>query len=244
MSTSLKSYLAHLRQADTPAALFEVLHIHAKKAGLDRLAYAALKDHERYAAPAHPAPGVMLTYPKAWVERYFARGYQKIDPVLVYTTDIAVPYLWRWLPLIRKLDQAQQLVLDEAREAGLHQGMSVPLIGPHATRALLSFASGEPNCEIEIRLGRLGLYSALFHVAFTEMVGAARFTPPTDLLTSQEHECLRWLAEGKTSWEIGIILEISEHTVRSYLRTIFLKLDVTNRAMAVARAMRLGLLDD
>jgi LuxR family transcriptional regulator, quorum-sensing system regulator BjaR1 len=61
-------------------------------------------------------------------------------------------------------------------------------------------------------------------------------------LSERERECLRWTAEGKTSFEIGKIVGISEHTVNYYLNTASGKLNSTNRVQAVAVALRNGLL--
>ena len=44
---------------------------------------------------------------------------------------------------------------------------------------------------------------------------------------------------GKTNPEIGCILHISEFTVKNHIKSIFAKLDVTNRAQAVAKLNRL-----
>lgn len=239
----LEVFLARLRQAATTAALFGALEEAAGCAGFEYLAYAALKNHARYGAPAHPAPAVMLTYPQDWIARYFEQGYEKIDPVLLYTIGIGMPYLWRWLPKLRALDRKQSRVLAEARDAGLKQGMTVPLLGPAGARALLSYATGDEAADIEPRLGRLGLYAALFHVAFVEMTGVVRRNLPVEPLRPMERACLEWVAEGKTAWEVAVILGISEATARAYLRRARRKLKATTLAMAVARAMHLGLLD-
>lgn len=241
---TLQDYVACIRRAATTTALFGTLKAAAMEAGLEYLAYAALRDHERYGAATYPAPAVMTTYPEAWVARYFERGYRRIDPVLRHTTGIAVPCLWNWLPEIRKLDDRERRVLDEAREAGLRQGMTVPLIGPYDTCALFACATGKEDADLEPHLGRLGLYAALFHVAFVEVAGIGYRTPPDEALTPMERRCLKWVARGKSSWEIGKILDIRETTVRTHLRRALRKLDVRTRAMAVARAMRLGLLDE
>lgn len=65
---------------------------------------------------------------------------------------------------------------------------------------------------------------------------------PRDRLSARELECLRWTAAGKSSEEIGIILNISSHTVVSYLKSAMRKLDAVNRMQAIARACRLRLL--
>lgn len=53
-------------------------------------------------------------------------------------------------------------------------------------------------------------------------------------LTSRELEIIHWVKSGKTNQEIGMILEISQNTVKSHLKRIFNKLNVSRRAQAVA----------
>jgi LuxR family transcriptional regulator, quorum-sensing system regulator BjaR1 len=61
-------------------------------------------------------------------------------------------------------------------------------------------------------------------------------------LSKREHEVLQWAAEGKTEWEIGLILGVSEHTADKFIRSARIKLHAANRTHAVAQAMRLGLI--
>jgi len=61
-------------------------------------------------------------------------------------------------------------------------------------------------------------------------------------LRSRELECLSWAAMGKTTWEIGQLLRISEHTVVYHLRNACVRLDAVNRQQAIAKAIELGLL--
>ncbi len=65
---------------------------------------------------------------------------------------------------------------------------------------------------------------------------------PKEKLSAREIECLRWSAAGKSSDEIAIILDISSHTVVSYLKSAMRKLEAVNRMQAVARACRYRLL--
>jgi transcriptional regulator EpsA len=59
-------------------------------------------------------------------------------------------------------------------------------------------------------------------------------------LSEREREIMVWVAMGKTNPEIGCILSISEFTVKNHMKSIFGKLDVTNRAQAVAKVTRMG----
>lgn len=59
-------------------------------------------------------------------------------------------------------------------------------------------------------------------------------------LTRKELEILQWARDGKTAWEISMIREISEATVKYHLKTIYSKLGVANRAQAVGEALCRG----
>lgn len=59
-------------------------------------------------------------------------------------------------------------------------------------------------------------------------------------LSERERQIMVWVAMGKTNPEIGCILRISEFTVKNHMKSIFGKLDVTNRAQAVAKMTRAG----
>lgn len=53
-------------------------------------------------------------------------------------------------------------------------------------------------------------------------------------LSERELEVIDWIKSGKTNQEIGLILNISQNTVKSHLKRIFQKLNVSKRAQAVA----------
>ena len=70
-----------------------------------------------------------------------------------------------------------------------------------------------------------------------------RETSDRPTLTSREGEILRFLAEGRTAARIGDELHLSEGTVKTHLNNLYEKLGVSDRAAAVATAMRWGLLE-
>jgi DNA-binding NarL/FixJ family response regulator len=110
-------------------------------------------------------------------------------------------------------------------------------ISPNAARA--AGASGfvskdRPAAEIARAVRAVGL-------------GEAVFPPQEDqagvLLTEREREVLVLLASGATNREIAGSLYLSPHTVKEYTSSLYRKLAVRNRAEAVVRAQRLGLLE-
>ncbi|WP_049871225.1 XrtB/PEP-CTERM-associated transcriptional regulator EpsA [Ramlibacter tataouinensis] len=67
-----------------------------------------------------------------------------------------------------------------------------------------------------------------------------KLTLPVASLSERERQIMAWVAMGKTNPEIGCILRISEFTVKNHMKSIFSKLDVTNRAQAVAKLTRMA----
>jgi LuxR family transcriptional activator of conjugal transfer of Ti plasmids len=62
-------------------------------------------------------------------------------------------------------------------------------------------------------------------------------------LSDREKECLGWAAAGKSSWDIAVILSISENTVNFHVKNAMKKLGATRRTLAVVKAINLGLID-
>lgn len=63
------------------------------------------------------------------------------------------------------------------------------------------------------------------------------------MLTLREQQVLTWVAQGKSSWEIGRIIMCEECTVNFHCRNIMGKLNVSTRAHALIKAVGLGLIN-
>jgi len=61
-------------------------------------------------------------------------------------------------------------------------------------------------------------------------------------LSSREMDVLRCLAQGKTTTQISNELFISDNTVKTHVRHIMEKLEASNRAEAVSKALQMGLM--
>jgi DNA-binding CsgD family transcriptional regulator len=75
-----------------------------------------------------------------------------------------------------------------------------------------------------------------------ESVGDKESPLSTDL-SDREKACLSWTALGKSSWEIGKILSISENTVVFHIKNAMRKLGTNNRTLAAVKAIQLGLIE-
>ena len=68
------------------------------------------------------------------------------------------------------------------------------------------------------------------------MVGQPAFS-------ERKQNVLRLIADGASTTETGPMLHLSTATVKGHLQTLYDKLGVSERAAAVAEAMRRGLLE-
>lgn len=85
------------------------------------------------------------------------------------------------------------------------------------------------------------------HLAFNRVIGQdeescdeAPLLEEVPSITGRQRQILQWICNGKSNYEIGIILDISPLTVKNHVQTIFRKFKVHNRAQAVSRAMSLN----
>ncbi len=76
-----------------------------------------------------------------------------------------------------------------------------------------------------------------FHASLKKQKESTRFK-----LTAREMEVLKWLKNGKSSWEISVILNRSERVIKWHVQNLMQKLCAMNRTQAVAIALRNGLI--
>jgi DNA-binding CsgD family transcriptional regulator len=81
------------------------------------------------------------------------------------------------------------------------------------------------------------------HIALSHIQNKISSTNQGSDLSRREIEVLNWLKLGKSSWDISIILGISERTVNFHIYNMMQKLGVVNRPQAVATALHFGLID-
>ena len=68
-------------------------------------------------------------------------------------------------------------------------------------------------------------------------------TLPGEALTTREREVLELLSQGLPTKLIARKLQISEHTVKFHVESLFRKLGAVSRADAVARGLRQQMID-
>lgn len=185
-------------------------------------------------------PFVRTTYPAGWVSHYLLNNLVLIDPVLSHAASEDEPFFWDELVLT----PPQRKMIAKAVEFGVGTcGYTVPYVDRVGRRSILTLNGSDALDAWRARIAPnaglvLGMARDLHIKAIGEVFVEAEAGPS---LSPRELECLRWTAVGKTYSEIAVILGLSEHTVRSYLKSLRLKLDAVSLAQAVGTAAGLGL---
>ena len=137
------------------------------------------------------------------------------------------------------------------QESGAELCEAITAASPE-TRMLLISGAGWISPEAARSAGAVGFVSKDWSAAdvarAVRMVGkgmsvfASRSEPGPANLSSREREVLTLIARGATNKEIAEDLYLSPHTVKDHTSSLYRKLKVRNRAEAVQRAQRLGIL--
>ena len=172
-----------------------------------------------------------------FVEGYLRDGHYSHDPVFARARHHNRPFRWR--EVHAGLSPAQKRVVDAFAAGGLSHGLCVPIDRVGGLQGLVTLGRGSdfalpPEALLEIEM----LARALF-AHCDRLLGHG--TPPVTL-TDRESEVLALVAQGKTNWEAGQILGVSEYSVRDYLRALSERLQTTGRTHTVVRAVQLGLI--
>ncbi|WP_428198313.1 LuxR C-terminal-related transcriptional regulator [Aliivibrio kagoshimensis] len=167
-----------------------------------------------------------------WSTTYQKNNFQYIDPVITCSLSHRKPFNWKSIPSIIGLDKKQTDFLGIAGEMGLKEGASIGSLNAKQISSELSITSVYGTSLNQEQLAVLELINEVSCKPLSKLVN------PIDKLTPRELEVLAWSAEGKSSWEIGIICSISERTVKFHFKNIYQKLGVQNRAQAIVRAIK------
>jgi DNA-binding CsgD family transcriptional regulator len=183
--------------------------------------------------------------PVAYTQAYHDTGLARVDPVMQHCKRAAVPIIWDQGTYV---DKGCGDMWEHQASYGYRTGIALAIhlpggrhfsMGVDRDRALSSNPKALTRIVAELQLFAVHAQDAAFRIF--EAVSSA---PPSELppLTPREKEALRWTMEGKTAWEVGAIMSISERTAVLHLQNATHKLQCINKHQAVLKALKLGLL--
>lgn len=138
-------------------------------------------------------------------------------------------------PLRALLEPDQAVLFDEFG----HRGLVAARIHAGMSRGLLIFST---PAEDRIDLDALPQTQLLCCHVWSRLNRGPPRGLLEDPLSERERECLSWVSEGKTTDEVAVILDVSANTVNRYILHATQKLSAANRSMAIALAIRNGII--
>lgn len=174
-------------------------------------------------------------WPEGWREHYRTHDYFAADPVSHWSAKEVRPFTWR---SARKNSgqSAEALEIERAATAfRLVDGLTFPMHDAENWKAVVSLGTDKVVDLADREIAVLYMAATYFQMRASELRRIAR--PGEVVLSEREREVIKWLAAGKTLWEVGMILGVSEATVRSHAGSVRRKLGATNNVQAVAKAI-------
>ena len=182
--------------------------------------------------------------PVAYVESAQNRDSYRRDPVMQHCKRASVPILWDQSTYVAR---GVPELWEEMARHGYQSGIALALHLPEGRHFQIGVDRDQPLPKDPVTLQRMVADLQLFAVhaqdsAFRLFLPTIS-TPELPTLTRRELEALRWTMEGKTAWEVGVILGISERTAVLHVNNAMHKLGCVNKHQAVLKALRLGLIE-
>lgn len=185
-------------------------------------------------------PYVRLTYPASWLKRYLQMSYGDLDPIVREGFQRTLPFGWNELKIAN--DNEASFLADALGHGIGPHGYCIPVLSKRGHRGLFSISFSRSEREWSDFLAKSQFMLVQIANRLHRKIIAEVFGEDPLLLTTRELECLRWVAFGKDTSEIAVILDISPYTVRDYLKSVRYKLNCVTSAQAVSKAVKLGLL--
>ncbi len=228
-------HIETLLTANNETEFFAALSAAARELGFDHCAYGM-----RLPWPiTSPKLVLVNNYSAEWQQRYAEKGYLAVDPTVQHGMKSVLPLVWT-----ESVFEGCRDFWEDARGHGLNVGMAQSSYNAMGVGGLLTLArSHEALSEAELRKNALKVQWLTQYATegMTRLVQANK-EADTPSLTAREVEVLRWTAEGKTSSEVGQIMNISERTVNFHINNSLVKLGAVNKTALVIKAAMLRLL--
>ncbi len=181
--------------------------------------------------------------PRAYKESFQNPLIGRRDPVMQHCKRQSVPIIWDQSTYVR---QGAGELWEEMAHFGISNGVCLALHMPEGRHFILGVERDQPVSADAAELTRVVADLQLFAVhaqdAALRILMPGSVDPSLPSLTPRELETLRWTMAGKTAWEVGEVLGITERTASLHVNNATHKLGCVNKHQAVLKALRLGLL--
>jgi DNA-binding CsgD family transcriptional regulator len=197
----------------------------------------AYADMLRSLSGANPEIDVLnISYPEDYLDLYVKNNLHLTDPVMLELVKKHQPVHWKDVDKIYGTDNS---AANLAFEFNMNDGWAHGVVYPDDLDCSYFFFGG-PHAENGLRTRTILEYIIPFYAEAYKRVLKRDYALEYKL-TAREKEVLNWIKEGKSSWDISMILHCSKRVVEFHVGNIKKKLNAVNRAQAVAIGLQYGI---
>lgn len=164
------------------------------------------------------------------------------DPLVFAAKRRITPFTWKEVYEDDHLTPEMRQVYQFAYDLGWFDGLCVPIHGPGGYQGLVSLLARQRLALTARERALLEIMCRGIHDRCRATVGFGMSETAPPKLTPRETQCMKWVAAGKTNWEIGQLLGISASTAHFHIESAKKKLNKSTRTEAVAVLVLHGLL--
>ena len=169
------------------------------------------------------------------------------DAALAAASQCYAPFLWSDIPRLIACTPAQHGFLDAAARAGLGAAVTVPVHRARGADYAGSYSVFAGACSFLMKKSAalpLSSLAAAHYVGALAFDAAERLRQPRPVaaapgpqLTPRQRDCVALAAQGKSDWEIGLLLGISDSTVHKHIEDAKRRFGVSTRIQLVVRSL-------
>lgn len=225
--------LREITSAPEAEGLTAVLENVSKQMGFR---YFALTHHVEMARDGAKV-GRIHNYPSQWAAYHDKNALGISDPVHRASHTSCAGFLWSDMETMIPLTSEDRRILALSREYGVGDGFTVPANVPGESSGSCSFANATDIPVDEATLPLAQLVGILAFERARRCWGIRSFEKCPPRLTDRQRDCLLWVGRGKSDWEIGHILGITEDTVDRHLTNARERYGAPKRTVLLVRAL-------
>ncbi len=184
---------------------------------------------------------IISSWPPELINEYDELGLMVSSLAYSKVRKSSTPYFWNFESIAEnRSNETANLAKELFQGFGHYNGVHIPVSDSSGRRIIVSFSGNRAPLERHELLEAF-YFATCVNDRFAEIEEPLNFRKSQ--LSDRELECLKWSARGKTSFEIGTILDISENTVNKYISFAIKKLNCVNKTHAVAECIYQNLIE-
>ena len=176
--------------------------------------------------------------PSGFRETYIEERFYSYDHICAHARVSCEPFRYSEAPYRQAESEGHRRFTDALATFGMGRGLIVPIGRPSNLPACVWLAGESPALHQDMLWVIQSV--ALFAASKAQALSHPRRGTTRGNLTERQREVVRWVAQGKSAWEIGEILNISKRTVDEQAKQAALKLNARTRPQLVVNAIRAG----